>query len=210
MHAGACLLALLVLAMPGPVGNVQLFVDLAELPSQPSQSSPAGAAPDAPAAIREDAEIPQQTPHNQPVVEAESAPAETTQKDFSRNNLGWGMASGHFSSIGEGKSLRDDIREYYFNLLEHINALWWQKAETLRESARQEGIVEILIGKDGSLRDVRLARQSGSREVNQAIIEVLTEGAPYPPLPAKYELEQFRAPLRLTAPSKLFQISDMR
>jgi protein TonB len=207
VHAGVGLLMLLVLAAPSPAKNAQMFVDLGGPSSMPL---PAAAEPRAPAAIRREADIPRQTGEDQPASAVESAPADTAGSDVSRDSLGWGMASGYFSSIGEGKSLRDDIRAYYFDLLEHLNTRWWRKAEGLGEPVRQEGIVEILIGRDGTLHDLRFVKKSSSREVNRAIIEVLTEGAPYPPLPAGYGLERFRAPLRLAAPSKLFRMSDLR
>ena len=40
-------------------------------------------------------------------------------------SLGLSIISGYFSSIGEGETLRDDIREYYFEMLRRINEKWW-------------------------------------------------------------------------------------
>lgn len=143
-------------------------------------------------------------------TEATAAPAAPAIPEILTTPLGRGMTSGYFSSLAEGRNLRDDIREYYFLVLEKINKLWWQKAETLREVAQQDGIVEFLIGRDGTLYDLRLSKSTGSREVDRAIIEVLRDVAPYPPLPDSYKLDMFRAPLRIATPSHLFNLRNLR
>jgi hypothetical protein len=119
--------------------------------------------------------------------------------------LGRGMANGFFTTLAEGRSLHDDIRGYYFELLERINDRWWQKAATLKESAWRNGVAEVVIGRDGTLYQVRLVNDTGSSEVDRAIIEVLTGASPFSPLPASYGPELFNAPLKFTAPSNLFR-----
>lgn len=130
--------------------------------------------------------------------------------DILATSLGRGMANGFFSTLGDGRTLRDDIRGYYFELLERINERWWQKAATLNDSARRDGIAEVLIGRDGTLYGVRLLNDTGSQEVNRAIIDVLSGSSPFAPLPASYETDLFRAPLRFTAPSNLFRANSGR
>jgi protein TonB len=145
-----------------------------------------------------------------PAAEHPATPAKLPESDIRATPLGRGMANGYFSSFGEGKNLRDDIREYYFVLLEQINSKWWSKAETLKETAVHDGVVLIVIGRDGSGIDLALTKSTGSREVDRAIVEVLRDAAPFPPLPASYALDIFRAPLRIAAPLHLFGIKNLR
>ena len=123
--------------------------------------------------------------------------------------LGLGMANGYFSSLADGRTLRDDIRGYYFDILEKINLQWWQKAGTIKEVAQQDGIIEIQIGRDGKLFDVRQMRGTGSSVADRAIINAIAEAAPFPALPTSYELEIFRAPLKISKPSHLFTGKDL-
>lgn len=143
-------------------------------------------------------------------TETPPAPAPPTVQEAQATSLERGMASGYFSSFAEGKNLRDEIREYYFVLLQQINHRWWLRAKTLRETAKQDGIVMFVIGRDGTLMEAQLSKGTGSREVDRAIIEVLKEAAPFPPLPASYPLAGFRAPIRIAAPSHLFSIRSLR
>jgi protein TonB len=171
-----------------------------------------------------EAKIPAQSPANsevrleQKTSEDISKGEQNAEKDQATNNLsdilstplGLGMANGYFSSLAEGKTLREDTREYYFELLRIINERWWQKAGTLKDVARRDGIAEIMIGRDGKLYNVKLTRDTGSIEANRAIIEALNDASPFPPLPASYEPEVFLAPLKLAAPLHLFSVRNVR
>ena len=128
--------------------------------------------------------------------------------DILATPLGLGMTNGYFSSLADGRTLREDIRGYYFDILEKINKRWWQKAGTLAEVAQQDSIIEILIGRDGKLIDVRQMRSTGSREVDRALIDAITEVAPFPPLPDSYEPQMFQAPLKISKPSHLFGVRN--
>ena len=138
------------------------------------------------------------------------APAPTSIPELLTTSLGRGMTSGYFSSLADGRNLRDDIREYYFVLLEKINSRWWQKAETFKDIAWQDGIAEFLISRDGTLYDLRVSKSTGSREVDRAIMDVLKEMAPFPPLPDSYAPNMFQAPLRIAAPLHLFSVRSIR
>lgn len=135
---------------------------------------------------------------------------ENSSNDAMSSTLGLGMANGFFSSLGDGRSLRPDIHGYYFELLEAINFKWWQKSAGLGETARQDGIMEILIGRNGELLDVKLINSTGSRKVDQAIIDAVAEAAPFPALPASYEMGTFHAPLKISKPSHFFAGKNMR
>lgn len=135
--------------------------------------------------------------------------ADTASGDLS-STLEQGMANGYFSSLAEGRTLRDDIRGYYFDILEKINNIWWQKSGSLTEIARQEGIIEIVIDRSGKLVDSRPLKSTGSRLVDKAIIEAINEASPFPYLPASYEMGFFRAPLKISKPSYLFGARNVR
>lgn len=135
-----------------------------------------------------------------------ASPQQPQPDNTSAPSLGLGLAKGYFRSLAEGKSLRDDIRNYYFEMVEKINASWWQRADSLRESARQEGVVDIVLGRDGTLYSTSLLISTGTSEVDQAIMEVVRAASPFAPLPASYPGEQFQAPLRIVAPASLFRL----
>ncbi len=172
------------------------------------------AAVETPQSLPPDVPVPQNVPQQQPPEiqpevgrDTDKAQAVDGSAETVSPSLGAGMAKGYFRSLGEGKTLRDDIRNYYFEMVERINAGWWQRASNLNDSARQEGIIDLVLGRDGTLLDVRLAAGTGSAEVDQAIIEVIRDASPFAPLPASYQGEQFRAPLRIVTPSTLLRFN---
>lgn len=151
-----------------------------------------------------------ENPSDESKTEAAETPVLSSAAEVMATSLGRGMTSGYFSSFAEGKNLREDIREYYFTLLEKINTRWWLKAETLKESALQDGVALFVIGRDGMIIDLKLTQSTGSREVDLAIIEVLKATAPFPALPASYTSDRFLAPLRIAAPLRLFSARGSR
>jgi len=202
-------LSLIILTAP-PVKNTSTtnFVDLNSFNMPPVLATPVISAPKQ--VLPRDETQKQESPTDQPVLDKKvvTNPVEATPPAVMSSPLGLGMANGYFSTLADGKSLREDIRAYYFDLLDKINERWWQKAGTLKEVALHDGVVEILIGHDGKLQDARLTWNTGSPEADRAIIEILAAASPFPPLPASYEPELFRAPLRITAPSHLLSMRN--
>lgn len=162
----------------------------------------------------------QQPEQLEPVQQASIAPKETINSDkdspttvatnILATPLGLGMVNGYFSSLADGRTLREDIRGYYFDIVERINQRWWQNAGTLKETAQQDGIIEIMIDRDGKLSDMRQVRSTGSREVDRAIIDAITGAAPFPPLPVSFERGIFQAPLKISKPLHLFGVRNVR
>jgi len=149
-----------------------------------------------------------------PLIQEKSAETRPITADNTSNAgglaetaLGLGMAHGYFSMFADGKTLRDDVRVYYFELVEKINHEWWKKAGLLKEPLRADGIFEILIQRDGSIVSLHLVRGSGSTEADRLIADIIRNAAPLPPLPATYGMDQFNAPLRIKAPLSLFRIN---
>ncbi|WP_298435204.1 energy transducer TonB [Geobacter sp.] len=120
------------------------------------------------------------------------------------SSLSLGMSRGFFRSLADGDTLRSDIKEYYFTLVQRINEQWWGVAEQRRtEPGRQEALVTIVLKRDGEILDVRLIKSSGNPEYDRMILNALQSATPLPPLPESYPGEYFQAPFRLVAPSGL-------
>lgn len=141
---------------------------------------------------------------------ADAAPEPTVVEDIRTTPLGLGMAYGFVSSLGDGSTLREDIREYYLVLVEKINRIWWERAAELSSAIDQDGIVFITIQRDGTLLGRIIRRGTGSAEVDQALLESIDKAAPLPPLPDSYTQQVFSAPLKITAPSRLLGITNSK
>lgn len=195
---------------PQKSGVAVSYIDLTDFTEPSHHNIPVMSAPVPPA---DQLEPVVQQPSTDPDDAINSSDKNSTAKavpDILATPLGLGMANGFFSSLANGRTLREDIRGYYFDMLEKINHSWWQKAGTLAETAQQEGIIEIQIGRDGILLDVKQMRSSGSREVDLAIIDAINVAAPFPALPGSYEGNVFRAPLKISKPSNLFGVRNAR
>jgi protein TonB len=129
-------------------------------------------------------------------------------KELMTTPLGLGMTYGYVSSLGEGNSLREDIRAYYLELVEKINREWWKRADGLKEPIRREGFIELYLRPDGSIISLRMDQGTGSQEADQILQDVIKAVSPLPPLPASYDREMFLAPLRIKAPSRLFRVKS--
>lgn len=165
-----------------------------------------------PAPVPPEAEPPSDASSDEkPLPESPAAETSPQEKGSGRMNelmttpLGLGMSYGYVSSLAEGRSLRDDIRGYYFELVEKINREWWKRAEGLKEPVRQDGFIELYIQSDGSIISQRMYQGTGSREADLVIQDVIKAVSPFPPLPADFNQRVFLAPLRIKAPSNLFR-----
>jgi protein TonB len=153
---------------------------------------------------------PDVSPDEKPLTPAAEQPsskgkASGEMKELMTTPLGLGMTYGYVSSLGEGNSLREDIRVYYLDVVERINREWWKRAETLKEPIRQDGIIELYLRPDGSIVSQRIGQGTGSREADQILQDVIKAVSPLPPLPASFDQNMFLAPLRIKAPSYLFR-----
>ena len=202
VHATTALLVLFSSSASRPVALTH-YIDLAATPLPAAPSEIHAPVPNVAEQTVTPPEI--QQPKEEGPVESSAAPGPVTPEILS-TPLGLGLTHGFFKSLGEGKTLRDEIRVYYFEILEKINTAWWQKAGNLSATADQDGIVDISIGPDGVLIGVQMARTTGSGEVDRAIIEALREASPFAPPPVGFGQDVFRAPLRIAAPSNLFRL----
>lgn len=119
-------------------------------------------------------------------------------------SLSLGMTTGYFSSIGEGQTLRGDIREYYFELLRCVNEKWWLNKDRNLAGGRGASFY-LIIGRDGTLINKMLVQSSGNPTYDRAMLQTLEAASPFPPLPASYHGDIFEAPLRFNVPLNLME-----
>ena len=216
LHMGAALVIIIASGLSTGEKSPTSFI-IEDIVLTPSISAPAPAIAAAPSAP-----LPSQTPPTpNPATEKEPPtqdplPEQPTDISGSPEKegglmstpLGLGMTHGYFSSLADGRTLRNDIRGYYFEIVEKINQQWWENASLLKEPLRQDGIFEVLVQRDGTIVAIRTLRKTGSREADQLITEIIKSTSPLPPLPSSYDLSMFRAPLRIKAPSFLFRLRN--
>ncbi|HTP66109.1 MAG TPA: cell envelope integrity protein TolA [Geobacteraceae bacterium] len=131
-------------------------------------------------------------------LDGAAAQPETVQKE----SLGLGMMNGYFAGIGEGDTLRDDIRDYYFEILHRINEKWWLNRETTAKG-RKDAVFYLVIARDGRIVDKMLVESSGNPACDRAMLQALEASSPLPPLPETYRGDFFQAPLRFNMPLNL-------
>ena len=119
-----------------------------------------------------------------------------------QSSLGLGLSLGRFSTLAEGRTLRDDIKQYYFTLLRKVNEQWWLVgAGGIRTPTIP--VLTVVIGPNGELLNRILEQSSGDREFDGKILRALDAAAPFPPLPQGYRDRQFTAPMRMVPPLNL-------
>ncbi|RNC68605.1 MAG: TonB C-terminal domain-containing protein [Desulfuromonadales bacterium] len=206
-------LALIVSFMPRHLVNLGpsqiVSVSLSDLDSPPHTDPPATAthtqAPQTPAPREMIVPAPAEaTPPEPPLPEAKDVKTEQSVARTEESSLSLGMARGFFRSLADGQTLRPDVRDYYFALVQRINDQWWTVAGSGGvEPGRGEALVTIVMRRDGELLDVRLMKSSGSPDYDRMILNALQAATPLPPLPESYPGDIFQAPLRLMAPRGL-------
>ncbi len=117
-------------------------------------------------------------------------------------SLGLSMTNGYFTSIGDGDTLRDDIREYYFEMLRRVNEKWWLNKDGHGKGGRS-AVFYLIIARDGKIVDRMLVESSGSPACDKAMLQALEAASPLPPLPETYRGDFFQAPLRFNLPLNL-------
>lgn len=116
-------------------------------------------------------------------------------------SFGLGMMNGHFGTLSDGKSLRDDMREYYLSMLQTINEKWWVNGT--RYEGIRGAIINVVIARNGEILDVRVIRSSGNPSYDRTMLTSLRAASPVPPLPDHFNGAFFTAPIRFNAPLNL-------
>ncbi|NTV50423.1 MAG: TonB C-terminal domain-containing protein [Geobacteraceae bacterium] len=213
LHIGAALVFIVAGGVVTGVGKAPKFIVqevlLGPSPSSPNQSiappslgSSSDKTPLTPTAEQESVEQVQEQPPDQ----SSEASVNSKEGDILSIPLGLGMTHGYFSGLADGRTLKDDVRGYYFEMVEKINREWWSQAVQLKEPIRQDGIFDVLLQRDGTIVSIQIKQGTGLPEADRLLLEIIKKSSPLPPLPSTYELGMFRAPLRIKAPSFLFRL----
>lgn len=133
---------------------------------------------------------------------AQPAQPAKVEEQRSRTIMGLGLTKGYFKSIGEGETLRADIKGYYLDMLQVVNEKWWLD-EQIDKRRVEPIVVSITVARNGELVNTVVVRSSGNRRYDKAVLEALAKASPLPPLPASYEGDFFQAPIRLVPPLNL-------
>lgn len=194
----------------GGDGRTVAFVDLTMPPDAPppAPAVPAQPAPKPPP-LAEPAEKPAPDAA-EPRTEAPPAPVTDTarvEQAATGTSISLGIGRGYFGSLGEGETLKDEIREYYFEMVKQINARWWQRPEA-DESRVGMVMVMIVLARDGKVVNCQLMQSSGKRAYDEAVVAAVQSASPLPPLPATFESDFFQAPLRVMPPLSLMRIGE--
>lgn len=131
----------------------------------------------------------QQAAAAQEAVAAEQKPQTT---------LGIGLTKGFFESLGSGETLREEIKDYYLEMLQKINEKWWLDPQL--QARQRPVVVNITVARTGELVDSSILVSSGDRRYDRAVLAAVAAAGPLPPLPHSYELDFFQAPVRLVPP----------
>lgn len=213
LHIGAALTFIIAGSFEIGGDRVPGFViqDVALAPSISAPAKPMEAPPSEPSSEVSPSQPPEQEPSSpakdvasEPTQESPGVSAETSK--LLSTPLGLGMTHGFFSGLADGRTLRDDIRGYYFEMVEKINQEWWNQAVNLKEPIRQDGIFEVLLKRDGTVVSIQIMQGTGLADADRLLVDIIQKASPLPPLPSSYDLGLFRAPLRIKAPSFLFRL----
>ena len=186
-----------------------IAVDLDTVPSPPTQPPQPEPAPPAEAVPAEPVTPPLQKPvPNTPATDAERLNEHVREavaggKDqpelLEQSSLGLGLSLGYFSSLAEGRTLRDDIKQYYFDMLRKVNEQWWLTGTGSIRTPRIP-IITVVLARNGDLVERFIEQGSGDREYDRKILQALDAAAPFPPLPPAYRDPFFKVPIRMVAP----------
>jgi periplasmic protein TonB len=131
-----------------------------------------------------------------------TANTSTAPDELHRSGIGLGLTNGYFSGLGEGETLRQDIREYYFSMLRRVNEKWWLQGAS-RQGSTGSAVISLIIARDGTVVQSVLVNGSGNPAFDRAILQAVMAASPLPPLPDTYRGDFFNAPLRFRAPLSL-------
>lgn len=176
--------------------NVQ-YIDL-DMMEQAAPPTAMSAPQDAPAPAEEP---PIPAVQTEPAVEKATVAQEPVRQEaLPPASFGFGIVNGRFGSISDGRTLRDDMREYYLGMLDRFNESWAKSADTT--GIRGAAFI-VTISRNGEIIDTQLLESSGNRSYDRLMLQSLRDSGPLSPLPATYEADFFSAPLRFVGPLNL-------
>jgi TonB family protein len=159
----------------------------------------------------EDAVVPQAEQTPPPPTEAEKLRQEAQQavkaaadqpEAMQKVSFGLGLLNGHFGTIADGRTLRNDMREYHLSLLRAINENWWRNGNKFE--GVNSAIVNIMVSRSGEIINAQIMQSSGNPAYDRVLMKSLIDAGPLPPLPPQYESQVFTAPIKFNPPLTLF------
>ena len=203
----ACVLVLLGLPVGSPSPSAMItYVELNALQHPaPMTVPPSAPAPPKAVQVPRTPPVPENPPQaRQPETSpAQPAAAETkVEEQRSHTIMGLGLTKGYFKSMGEGETLREDIKGYYLDMLQGINEKWWMDQQ-LDKRHLAPVVVSITVARSGEIVGSEIMRGSGNPRYDRAVLAALAAASPLPPLPSSYEGDFFQAPIRLVPPLNL-------
>jgi len=186
------------------------YVDLSTIQQPAPMPPPQTAAPVEPIAPEAQTPVVPETPIVPPLPEQIEptaaqqppvAPPEAVAEQLSQTTLGLGLTKGYFKSLGSGETLREDIKDYYLEMLQDVNEKWWLDPKL--DKRRSTIVVNITVARNGEIVESRILAGSGDHRYDRAVLAALAAASPLPPLPITYNGEFFQAPIRLVPPLNL-------
>lgn len=172
----------------------------------PQAAPPTNMAPPAEEAVvpQEEQVPPLQTEAEKLLQEAQSAVQSVSEapEGLQKVSFGLGLLNGHFGTIADGRSLRDDMREYHLSLLRALNENWWRNGN--KYEGINSAIVNIMVSRDGEIINAQIIQSSGNHGYDRTMVKAMLSAGPLPPLPTHYDSPVFTAPIRFNPPLTLF------
>lgn len=205
----ACTAVLLSLPQgsPGTPHSIT-YVDLnAVQQPAPMAVPPPKAAPQEVVPVPETPQVPETVPPPQATETLTQQPPAAPQvtrveEQRSQTTIGLGLTKGYFKSLGDGETLREDVKEYYLAMLQQINEKWWMDQQVDKRNLSPV-VVILTVARSGEIIGSEILRGSGNPRYDRAVLVSLTAANPLPPLPDNYNGETFQAPIRLVPPLNL-------
>jgi protein TonB len=117
------------------------------------------------------------------------------EKLFDKKVIG-DLAQRNVAKEEKNRTFSFDAKEYRFllynrRLKERIESIWHYPPDAAARGIYGDLDIRFTIKKNGQLGAVELVRTSGHKNLDDAAIEALTEGAPYWPLPEEWDMEAY-------------------
>lgn len=185
------------------------YVDLSTIQQPTPMPAPQTEAPVEPVAPEPQTPVVPETPIVPPeeiepstaVQQQPVAPPEPVAEQLSQTSLGLGLTKGYFKSLGSGETLREDIKDYYLEMLQGVNEKWWLDPKLDKRGSTI--VVNITVARNGEIVESKILAGSGDNRYDRAVLAALAAASPLPPLPITYNGEFFQAPIRLVPPLNL-------
>jgi len=118
-----------------------------------------------------------------PPAKAPATPPGATNQEQSQQSSAPKGSSEVYGNRHPGGGKTRNANQYFGQLMTWMNKHKHYPAELKKK--KQEGVVEIqfTLGRDGELLEVAIARSCGNPALDQAALQMMTNAAPFPPIP---------------------------